>query len=162
MYRLIVSITFLLFSCNKNQKDMKDTSINIIPKPTSIKKSNQYFDLNSIKGINIENNSKYEKHIAELFKNYLKPKVWNNKEIYAATTRCALSNSLVVAPSESSRSSTSALAASTAASAPSSTGATSPPPPAPTPRCRTGSPKPRPAPRPRRRRPAAAGGVNPP
>ena len=52
---------------------MKDTSINVIPKPTSIKKPNQYFDLNSIKGINIENNSKYEKHIAELFKNYLKP-----------------------------------------------------------------------------------------
>ena len=41
---------------------MKDTSINIIPKPTSIEKSNQYFDLNSIKGINIENNSKYEKY----------------------------------------------------------------------------------------------------
>ena len=52
---------------------MKDTSINIIPKPTSIEKSNQYFDLNSINGINIENNSKYEKYIAGLFKNYLKP-----------------------------------------------------------------------------------------
>ncbi len=73
MYRLIISITCLLFSCNNNQKNMKDTSINIIPKPTSIKKSSQYFDLNSIKGINIENNSKYEKYIAGLFKNYLKP-----------------------------------------------------------------------------------------
>ncbi len=52
---------------------MKDTSINIIPKPTSIEKSNQYFDLNSINGIKIENNSKYEKYIAGLFKNYLKP-----------------------------------------------------------------------------------------
>ena len=52
---------------------MKDTSINIIPKPISIEKSNQYFDLNSIKGINIENNSEYEKYIAGLFKNYLKP-----------------------------------------------------------------------------------------
>ena len=52
---------------------MKDTSINIIPKPTNIKKLNLYFDLNSIKSINIENNSKYEKYIAELFKNYLKP-----------------------------------------------------------------------------------------
>ena len=52
---------------------MNDTPINIIPRPTSIKKLNQYFDLNSINGINIENNSKYEKYIAGLFKNYLKP-----------------------------------------------------------------------------------------
>ena len=51
---------------------MKDTSINNIQNQ-QVSKTNQYFDLNSIKGINIENNSKYEKYIAGLFKNYLKP-----------------------------------------------------------------------------------------
>ena len=52
---------------------MNNTSINIIPKPTSIKTNSSSLDLNSINGINIENNSKYEKYIAGLFKSYLEP-----------------------------------------------------------------------------------------
>ena len=52
---------------------MNNTSINIIPKPKNIITLNSSFDLNSINGINIENNSKYEKYIANLFKRYLKP-----------------------------------------------------------------------------------------
>ena len=52
---------------------MNNTSINIIPKPTSIKTNSSSLDLNSINGINIENNTKYEKYIAGLFKSYLEP-----------------------------------------------------------------------------------------
>ena len=73
MYRLVFSIICLLFSCNNNQKNMNNTSINIIPKPKSVITLNSSFDLNSLNGINIENNSKYEKYIANLFKSYLEP-----------------------------------------------------------------------------------------
>ena len=62
---------------------MNNTSINIIPKPKSVITLNSSFDLNSLNGINIENNSKYEKYIANLFKSYLEP--LKNLEIEHAT-----------------------------------------------------------------------------
>ena len=52
---------------------MTNSDINIIPKPTNLEISGLSFDLLSVNGIFIENNSKSEKHIAELFQNYLKP-----------------------------------------------------------------------------------------
>ena len=52
---------------------MNNTSINIIPKPRSIKTNSSSLDLNSINGIKIENNTKYERYIAGLFKSYLEP-----------------------------------------------------------------------------------------
>ena len=70
---LCVCILHLFFSCNDNQKTMENSNINIIPKPTNVETSGRSFDLHSINGVFVENNSKSEKHIAELFQNYLKP-----------------------------------------------------------------------------------------
>ena len=66
-------ILSLFFSCNNNLNTMTKSSINIIPKPTSLKSSGSSFDLLSINGIYIENNSTDEKEIAEIFQNYLRP-----------------------------------------------------------------------------------------
>ena len=70
---LYFCILYLIFSCNNNLKTMTKTPINIIPKPTSLKKSDSLLDLSSINSICVENNSKGEKNIAEIFQDYLKP-----------------------------------------------------------------------------------------
>ncbi|SVB94335.1 uncharacterized protein METZ01_LOCUS247189, partial [marine metagenome] len=45
----------------------------IVPKPVSTKNLNANLDLKSIKGISLKNNSDEERHVAELFQDYLKP-----------------------------------------------------------------------------------------
>ena len=52
---------------------MNEIPINIIPKPKHIEKLSSSLNLNSIDGIHLENNSKYENFIGQLIKNFLKP-----------------------------------------------------------------------------------------
>ena len=52
---------------------MNEIPINIIPKPKHIEKLSSSLNLNSIDGIHLENNSKYENFIGQLIKSFLKP-----------------------------------------------------------------------------------------
>ena len=52
---------------------MNEIPINIIPKPKHIEKLNSSLKLNSIDGIHLENNLKYEIFIGHLIKSFLKP-----------------------------------------------------------------------------------------
>ena len=52
---------------------MKKIHIIIIPKRKHIEKLSSSLNLNSIDGIHLENNTKYESFIGQLIKNFLKP-----------------------------------------------------------------------------------------
>ena len=52
---------------------MNEININIIPKPKHTEKLNSSLNLNSIDGIYLENNTKYENFIGLLIKSFLKP-----------------------------------------------------------------------------------------
>ena len=76
--KTIFSFLFLaLFSCQPPHQTqsiiMNDTSI--IPKPNSTQILNTTFDLKSIKGIILKNESQEERHIGEIFQAYLNPAV---------------------------------------------------------------------------------------
>ena len=72
-FALLIPIFCLLFCCNNHQNSMNEITIDIIPKPKHIEKPNSSLELNSIDGIHLENNSKYEDFIGQLIRNFLKP-----------------------------------------------------------------------------------------
>ena len=71
------SLLFFLaiFSCQSPSQTqaLPMNDLSIIPKPVSTKILNAKLDLKSIKGISLKNNSDEERHVAELFQDYLKP-----------------------------------------------------------------------------------------
>ncbi|MBT7042577.1 MAG: hypothetical protein HN920_03455, partial [Candidatus Marinimicrobia bacterium] len=76
--KTIFSFLFLaLFSCQPPHQTQSIimNDISIIPKPNSTQILNTTFDLKSIKGIILKNESQEERHIGEIFQAYLNPAV---------------------------------------------------------------------------------------